>query len=75
MYSSVLTIQDWLDAHPGAQAACNIFIRYSPYDNYPDYVVSTINGVWLSVNPGAAGGPSRIGDATLFNPALLTQTQ
>ena len=40
-----------------------------------DYITSLANGVLLSVNPGAGGGTSRIGDATLFNPALLTQTQ
>jgi hypothetical protein len=75
MYTSTLAIEDWLDAHPGAQTACNIFIRYSPYDNYPDYITSTVNGVLLSVNPGAGGGPGRIADVTLFNPSLLTQTQ
>jgi hypothetical protein len=75
MYSSVLDIVDWLEAHPGSQSACGIYIRYSPYDNYPDYVTSTTNGVLMSVNPGAGDGPSRIADATLFNPGLLTQTQ
>jgi hypothetical protein len=75
MYTSSLAIVAWLESHPGAQAACNIYIRYSPFDNYPDYITSIANGVLLSVNPGAGGGPSRIGDATIFNPALLTQTQ
>lgn len=75
MYSSTLDVVTWLEQHPGAQAACNIYIRYSPYDNYVDYITSLANGVLLSVNPGAGGGTSRIGDATLFNPALLTQTQ
>ena len=75
MYSSVLDIINWLQTHPGAQAACNVYIRYSPYNNYPDVITALANGVSLSVNPGAAGGPGRIGDATLFNPSLLTQTQ
>jgi hypothetical protein len=75
MYSSSLDIVNWLEAHPGAQAACNIFIRYSPYDNYPDYITSVTNGVLVSVNPGAGSGASRIADATIFNPGLLTQTQ
>jgi hypothetical protein len=75
MYSSSLDIVNWLEQHPGAQTACNMFIRYSPYDNYPDYITSVTNGVLLSVNRGAGDGPSRIGDATIFNPALLTQTQ
>jgi hypothetical protein len=75
MYSSSLDIVSWLARHPGAQTACNIFIRYSPYNNYPDYITSVANGVLLSVNRGAGDGPSRIGDATLFNAGLLTQTQ
>jgi hypothetical protein len=75
MYTSSLDIISWLEAHPGSQTACNIYIRYSPYDNYADYITSVANGVLMSVNPGAGDGPSRIGDATIFNPALLTQTQ
>jgi hypothetical protein len=75
MYSSSLDIVNWLEQHPGAQEACNIFIRYSPYDNYPDYITSVTNGILLSVNKGAGGGSPRIGDATLFNSGLLTQTQ
>jgi hypothetical protein len=74
MYSSVLDIVSWLQEHPGAQTACNIYIRYSPYDNYPDTITSIANGVMINVNPGAAGGPGRVGDATLFSPSLLTQT-
>lgn len=75
MYSSVLDIQNWLDAHPGSRTACNIFVRMSPYNNYPDYIWSNTNGVLLSVNPGAGGGTPRVADVTLFNPSLLTQTQ
>jgi hypothetical protein len=75
MYTSALTITNWLADHPNSQTACGIYVRYSPYDNYPDYITSTINGVLMSVNPGAGDGPSRIADATIFNPALLTQTQ
>ena len=75
MYTSTADIVAWLEQHPGAQAACNIYVRYSPFGNYPDYITSVTNGVLMSVEPGAGGGPSRIGDATLFNPALLTQTQ
>ena len=71
----VVAIVAWLEAHPTAQSSCNIYVRYSPYNNYPDYITSTANGVLMSVNPGAGGGPSRIGDATIFNPGLLTQTQ
>jgi hypothetical protein len=75
MYSSTLDIQNWLDAHPGSRSACNIFVRMSPYNNYPDYIWSTTNGVLLGINPGAGGGPPRVSDVTLFDPSLLTQTQ
>lgn len=75
MYSSTLDIQNWLDSHPGARTACNMFVRMSPYNNYPDYIWSNTNGVLMSINPGAGGGPSRVSDVTLYNPALLTQTQ
>jgi hypothetical protein len=75
MYTSVLDIQNWLDTHPGSRSACNIFVRMSPYNNYPDYIWSNANGVLMAINPGAGGGPARVADATLFNPGLLTQTQ
>jgi hypothetical protein len=66
MYSSAQTIIDWLAAHPGAQDACQIIVRYSPYDNYPDYITSLTNGVRLGVEQGAGFG--RIADATVFRP-------
>jgi hypothetical protein len=75
MYSSVLDIENWLDSHPGSRTACNIFVRTSPYNNYPDYIWSNTNGVLLGVNPAAGSGQPRISDVTLFNPSLLTQTQ
>jgi hypothetical protein len=75
MYSSVLDILNWFENHPGAQTACNVYIRYSPYNNYPDIITSIANGVMINVNAGATGGYGRVGDATLFQPSLLTQTQ
>jgi hypothetical protein len=75
MYSSTLDILRWFDNHPGTRTACNIVVRQSPYNNYPDYIVSVTNGVLLAVNPGAGGGPSRIADVTIFDPTLLTQLQ
>ena len=75
MYSSSLDILNWFDAHPGSRTACNVFVRMSPYNNWPDYIWSTVNGVLLSINPGAGGGPPRVSDTTLFDPTLLTQTQ
>ena len=61
--------------HPGAQTACNVFIRFGAHNTYPDYIISNVNGVMLNVNPGAGGFAGRIADVTLFNPSLLTQTQ
>ena len=75
MYTSVLDIVTWLEKHPTAQASCNISIRYSPYDNYPDIITSLANGVMVNVNPGAGGGAGRVADATLFDVSLLTQAQ
>jgi hypothetical protein len=75
MYTPVLDIINWLEQHPGAQSACNIYVKYSPYNNFPDYVTSIKNGVLMSINPGAGGGPGRVADATLFDSSLLTQSQ
>jgi hypothetical protein len=73
MYTSTLDVLDWLARHPGdaaagfasAQDACNIIVRYSPYDNYPDYISSVANGVTVNTNQGQGFG--RIVDATLFD--------
>ena len=53
-------------AHPSAQDNCGLIIRYSPYNNYPDYVQSTVNGVRLGIEQGAGYG--RVSDATVFTP-------
>jgi hypothetical protein len=66
MYSSAETIVDWISSHPGAQDACGIIVRYSPYDNYPDFISSLTNGVRLDIEQGAGFG--RVTDATIFAP-------
>jgi hypothetical protein len=66
MYTSVQTMTDWIDAHPKAKDDCQIIIRYSPFNNYPDFITSLTNGVKLSVTQGSGFG--RIVDATLFVP-------
>jgi hypothetical protein len=66
MYESVNTLLDWLTRHPGAQDACRIIVRYSPFNNYPDYITSQANGVKLAVNQG--GGFGRVADVTLYTP-------
>lgn len=84
MYTSAATVLTWMAAHPGnpenlvsgnpsAQTACNIIVRYSPYDNYPDIITSLTNGVSMNTNQGQGFG--RIVDATLFNPLYETITQ
>lgn len=82
-YDSALAIIDWLAAHPGgwdstqglaqpsAQAACGIIVRYSPYNNYVDFITSKTYGVKLAINLGA--GLGRVIDATLYDPSI-TQT-
>jgi hypothetical protein len=82
-YDSALAVVDWLAAHPGgwdpinqvvmpsAQDACAIVVRYSPYNNYIDYITSKAYGVKLSINQGA--GLGRVIDATLYDPSI-TQT-
>ena len=66
MYGSVQSLLDWIDAHPGVYDACGLLVRYSPYNNFPDYVISRTNGVIVGVTPG--GGYGRVNDATLFTP-------
>jgi hypothetical protein len=66
MYTSVGDMLDFLTAHPNVYSDCGLIIRYSPYDNYADYITSLNNGVTLGVTQG--GGFGRIVDATLFVP-------
>ena len=71
MYSSALTIVDWFAAHPGAQAACDVIIRYSQYNNYIDFITSRTNGVKLAINAGQ--GLGRVVDVVLYDPAFGQQ--
>ncbi len=66
MYSSAATIVDWLSNHPGAQTACQVVVRYSPFNNYPDYITSLAYGVRLGIDQGFGFG--RVVDATVFAP-------
>ncbi len=70
-YTSALVIVDWLASHPGAQAACDILIKYSPYNNYIDFITSRANGVKMAINAGQ--GLGRVVDVTLFDPTFLQQ--
>ena len=66
MYSSVGVLLDFLSTHPGLYDACGLIIRYSPYDNYADYITSLNNGVQVEVTQG--GGYGRIVGALMFVP-------
>jgi hypothetical protein len=78
-YQSTFDILTWLADHPGnpanqvpsAQDACNIGVKYSAFDNYPDYIVSSGNGIVLNTNQGQGYG--RIVDAELFDVNYLSQ--
>ena len=74
LFTSVPTILTWLTNHPNASTrsgTCGVIIRYSPFNNYVDYIQSTTNGVRLGVDQGAGGG--RVADATLFTPGTGVQ--
>ena len=79
MYDSAQSIVDWLANHPGgtyaggvfpsAQAACQILVIRSPYDNYVDFVVSKAYGV--SINIGGGQGQGRVTDIILWDTSLI----
>lgn len=66
MYTPVAHVLDWINAHPNAVNDCGMIIRYSPYNNFPDYITSLTNGVRLGITQG--GGFGRVVDVTLFAP-------
>jgi hypothetical protein len=68
MYTSMSTLLDWINDHPGVYDACGIIVRYSPFNNFPDYLFSLSNGVNVNVTQGAGFG--RVVDATLYVPGL-----
>jgi hypothetical protein len=70
MYTPASAIIDFMSSHPGSQSACQIVVRYSPFDNYPDYITSLSTGVRLDIDQGYGYG--RVVDATLFVPGTGT---
>jgi hypothetical protein len=70
MYTPAATIIDWLSAHPAAQTACQIVVRYSPFNNFPDFITTLSNGVRVDIDQGYGYG--RVVDATLFVPGSGT---
>ena len=70
MYTSAGYILDWLKNHPGVSdpANCSIITRYSPFNNYPDFITSLTNGVKVNISQGSGFG--RVIDVTLYDPTL-----
>lgn len=68
MYDPVGGIIDWLQAHPGTYQSCGIIIQYSPFNNYPDFVVALPVGVSLEVNSGSGFG--RVSNVQTWVPGL-----
>jgi len=66
MYSPAADILDWVNRHPASVESCGLVIRYSPYNNFPDYITSLTNGVRLGITQGRGFG--RVVDVTLFAP-------
>ena len=71
MYTSVETILQWISSHPTAQDNCTLYVRYSPFNNYPDYIDGVKNGVRLGIEQGAGFG--RVSDATIYTPGTGVQ--
>jgi hypothetical protein len=66
MYTPAANVLDWINRHPNSVTDCGMVIRYSPYNNFPDYITSLTNGVRLGITQG--GGFGRVVDVTVFAP-------
>jgi hypothetical protein len=66
MYAPVAGLLDWISKHKTASDACGMIVRFSPYNNYPDYITSLAYGVRLGITQG--GGFGRVVDTVLFVP-------
>ena len=66
MYSPAAAILDWINTHQKALDACGLIVRFSPFNNFPDYITSLNGGVRLGITQG--GGFGRVVDVTLFVP-------
>jgi hypothetical protein len=66
MYTPAANVLDWINKHPNTVDDCGLIVRFSPYNNFPDYITSLTNGVRLGITQG--GGFGRVVDVTLFAP-------
>jgi hypothetical protein len=67
-YDSVAEILDWFENHAGSRDACQVLIRYSPFNDSPVTITSKSAGIQVIVGQGV--GIGRIIDAVLFDPSL-----
>jgi hypothetical protein len=81
-YDSAINIINWFANHPGgqdpnnpgngiwpsAQTSCDVIVRYSPFNNYIDFITSKVYGVKLGVNQGS--GLGRVIDSLLYDPGI-----
>jgi hypothetical protein len=66
MYTPAANVLDWINKHPNTVDDCGLIVRYSPYNNFPDYITSLTNGIRLGITQG--GGFGRVVDLTMFAP-------
>jgi hypothetical protein len=71
MYDSAQSVLDWLTNHPGTTQACDIVVRWSPFNNYLDKIFSRTYGVTLDISKSFGAG--RVDDAMLWDASLLSQ--
>jgi hypothetical protein len=69
-YDSVAEVQDWLQHHAGADAstACDILVRFSPFNEAPISITSKSAGVQVTVGQGV--GIGRIISAQIYDSSL-----
>jgi hypothetical protein len=67
-YDSVADVLDWLEKHPGAREACDILVRFSPFNESPISITSKSAGVQVTVGQGV--GIGRIIDALFYDVTL-----
>ncbi len=71
MYDSGQAILDWFNNHPGSVDACDVIVRFAPFNNYIDKIFARANGVTLDISKSQASG--RVDDALLWDPVLVSQ--
>jgi hypothetical protein len=68
MFESMEEVLKWINGHPGSYEACGFIITYSPYNNYPLFLVAQKAGVLVSISTGSGFG--RIASMEAWDPNL-----